>query len=231
MMVNFILDLISFNEGIDYSVVTKIVVVYLVLLWVFVSVWVFNDAKYRFSNLWVAGILALLNLVLSFPFLLIYLLIRPSHRDEWDESSEGGINIPVANFTGKDGVLISLQLKIDTKKILEEKIDYNLDVSLNKDDEDPAVGKIEISSQSEDTDSTDAASDSSKTVRSFMPNIKARLTNMISNLKNKLDKDEDNFESTDNETDGLVGELTEDEVKSSSKKKKKNKKGKKKKNK
>ena len=134
-MVNFILELIDFNEGVDYSVVTSIVIIYLVLLWVFVSVWVFNDAKYRFNNLIVAGMLALLNLVLSFPFLLIYLLIRPSHRDDWDDTSDGGINIPIVNFTGKDGVVISLQLKIDSKKILDEKIDYNLDVILNKDNE------------------------------------------------------------------------------------------------
>lgn len=231
-MVNFILELISFNEGVDYSIVTKIVVVYLVLLWVFVSVWVFNDAKYRFNNLLVAGILGFLNLLLSFPFLLIYLLIRPSHRDEWDDTSDGGINIPVANFTGKDGVVISLQLKIDTKKILEEKIDYNLDVVLNKENEEPTTGKIEISAHEEETLSIDTPNDSLKTRRLVLPKIKERFTNMVSNLKSKLEKDDDGFENDPNEKVNSSEEYSSaDEVKSASKKKKKSKKGKKKKNK
>ncbi len=232
-MVNFILELISFNEGIDYSVVTKIVVVYLVLLWVFVSVWVFNDAKSRFNNLLVAAILALLNLVLSFPLLLIYLLIRPSHRDEWDDSPEGGINIPVANFTGKDGVVISLQLKIDTKRILDEKIDYNLDVALNKENEEPTIGKIEISAQDGAVVSVDKQNDNTTNKRKLLPNLKSKISDLVSSLKERLDKDDDNYDDKDDdeEEDSDVSEIsTENEVISTSKKKKKNKKGKKKKN-
>lgn len=147
-MVDLVLELIDFNEGVDYSVVSKIVIVYLILLWVFVSIWVFNDARYRFNNSIIAFFLAVLNLFLSFPFLLIYLLIRPSHREEWDDlNEEGGVNIPVVNFTGKDGVVISLQLKIDSKKILDENIDYKLDVTLNKEDETVSPGRVEISNE------------------------------------------------------------------------------------
>lgn len=133
-MVNFLLELIDFNEGIDYAVVSKILIIYLVLLWFFVSLWVFNDAKYRFNNILLAIVLGILNLVLSFPFLLIYLLIRPSHREDWDEYGEdGGINIPIVNFTNKEGIAISLHLKIDSKKLTDVNSDYQLDVSLNKD--------------------------------------------------------------------------------------------------
>jgi hypothetical protein len=237
-MVNFILELISFNEGVDYSVVTKIVVLYLVLLWVFVSVWVFNDAKARFNNLVVAGILALLNLILSFPFLLIYLLIRPSHRDEWDEASDGGINIPVANFTGKDGVVISLQLKIDSKKILDEKVDYNLDVVLNKENEAPSTGKIEISTQDSDTVSTNNVStnDDLKVTRKLLTKLKEKFSNMITKLKEKLSRNRDIADDSVGDDDvldegtSIDDESTDAEVISNSKKKKKNKKGKKKKN-
>ncbi len=139
-MVNFLLELIDFNEGVDYAVVSKIVVIYLVLLWVFVSLWVFNDAKYRFNNILLALALAVLNLILSFPFLLIYLLIRPSHREDWDEYGEdGGINIPLVNFTDKEGIAISLHLKIDSKKLTDQSSDYKLDVSLNRDNGDEVV--------------------------------------------------------------------------------------------
>jgi len=237
-MVNFILELISFNEGVDYSVVTEIVVLYLILLWVFVSVWVFNDAKARFNNLVVAGILALLNLILSFPFLLIYLLIRPSHRDEWDEASDGGINIPVANFTGKDGVVISLQLKIDSRKILDEKVDYNLDVVLNKENEDPSTGKIEISTQDSDTVSTNNVStnDDLKVTRKLLTKLKEKFSNMITKLKGKLSRNRDRADDSVGDDDvqdegtSINDESTDAEIISNSKKKKKNKKGKKKKN-
>jgi hypothetical protein len=238
-MVNFILELISFNEGVDYSVVTKIVVLYLVLLWVFVSVWVFNDAKARFNNLLVAGILALLNLILSFPFLLIYLLIRPSHREEWDDASDGGINIPVANFTGKDGVVISLQLKIDSKKILDEKIDYNLDVVLNKENEEPSTGKIEISAQDNDTLSINNinTNDDLKITRKPLTKLKEKFSNMVTKLKEKLSRNRDNVDDpgededdSQDESTSNDDESTDSEVRSNSKKKKKNKKGKKKKN-
>lgn len=139
-MVNFLLELIDFNEGVDYAFVSKIVVIYLVLLWVFVSVWVFNDAKYRFNNILLAIALGVLNLILSFPFLLIYLLIRPSHREDWDEYGEdGGINIPLVNFTDKEGIAISLHLKIDSKKLTDQSSDYKLDVSLNRDNGEEVV--------------------------------------------------------------------------------------------
>lgn len=145
-MIDIILELIDFNEGVDYAVVTKVIVVYLVLLWFFVSMWVFNDAKYRFNNWVIAIFLALLNLVLSFPFLLIYLLVRPSQRDDLDDfNEEGGVNIPIVNFTKDDGVVISLQLKIDSKKIVEDNIDYQLDVALTKDDNTVIPGRVEIS--------------------------------------------------------------------------------------
>lgn len=108
---------------------------YLSLLWVFVSIWVFNDARYRFNNTIIALFLAFLNLFLLFPFLLIYLLIRPSRREDWDDLAEsGGVSIPVVNFTDKDGVVISLHLKIDSKKILDDNADYKVDISLNRDD-------------------------------------------------------------------------------------------------
>lgn len=229
-MVNFILDLISFNEGIDYSTVSKIVIIYLILLWIFVSIWVFNDAKLRFNNLIVAAFLGVLNLVLSFPFLLIYLLIRPSHRDEWDDSSDGGINIPVANFTGKEGVVISLQLKIDTKKILDEKTDYNLDIVLNKDNEEPSTGKIEISSQSHEVDSLNESNKDLKSNRKSLSSLKEGFKTFVLNLKSKLDRNDEEDDGRSEEGDFDIDESTNEGEKSFRRKKKKGKKGKKKKN-
>ena len=226
-MVNFILELIDFNEGVDYSVVTSIVIIYLVLLWVFVSVWVFNDAKYRFNNLIVAGMLALLNLVLSFPFLLIYLLIRPSHRDDWDDTSDGGINIPIVNFTGKDGVVISLQLKIDSKKILDEKIDYNLDVILNKDNEETSTGKIEIRAENNDTERYNVDVEKKNYISKSFEKITKKFKSIFSSLKGKRTRNNEDDQST---KDFETLEVTSD-LKTKSKSKKKNKKWKKKKNK
>lgn len=135
-MIDLVLDLIDFNEGINYVLVSKVIIIYLILLWCFVSVWVFNDARSRFSSKFIAVVLALVNLILSFPFLLIYLLIRPSTKDGWEDSIEdGGVNIPIVNFTKKGKVMISLQLQIDSKSFLDKDGDeYKFDISLkNKD--------------------------------------------------------------------------------------------------
>ncbi len=149
-MINFILELIDFNEGIDYGTVSKIVTIYLILLWFFVSLWLYNDAKYRFNNLILAVLLGVLNFFLSFPFLLIYLLIRPSHREEWDDYiEEGGINIPIINFTQQDGIVISLQLKVNNKKLSSgEAADYNLNVVLDTphDEDDTLKATSEVTS-------------------------------------------------------------------------------------
>lgn len=156
-MVDFVLDLIDLNEGVDYAVVTQIIIGYLVLLWIFVSIWVFNDAKQRFGKVWIAVLLGVMNLILSFPFLLIYLLIRPSHKDDWEEfGEEGGINIPVVNFSGEDGVVISLQLKINSDKLSDKDTEYKLDVSLNTENDDdepevfPVIEKVENDNQVQD---------------------------------------------------------------------------------
>lgn len=208
-MIDLILELIDFNEGVNYAVVTKIIVVYLALLWFFVSVWVFNDAKYRFNSWVIAFFLAILNLILSFPFLLIYLLVRPSHREDLDDfSEEGGVNIPIVNFTKDNGVVISLQLKIDSKKIVEDNIDYKLDVALTKDDETVIPGRVEISGALAEA-KVESSSDESEGILSratgFMKNIGSTLKSKLSALKaavqNKLKKTEDIEEEENFEED------------------------------
>ncbi len=180
-MIDIILELIDFNESVDYSVVTKIVLAYLVLLWIFVSIWVFNDAKYRFNNMIIAILLGILNLVLSFPFLLIYLLVRPSHRDDDDDfSEEGGVNIPIVNFTKDDGVVISLQLKIDSKKIVEDKIDYKLDVALTKDDNTVIPGRVEISASIPEKEETE------QTKVPFTVRLRTKMKSLIESFKEKV---------------------------------------------
>lgn len=226
-MVNFILELIDFNEGVDYSIVTKIVLLYLVLLWVFVSIWVFNDAKYRFNSIWVAVVLALLNLLLSFPFLLIYLLIRPSHREDWDDVVDGGINIPVANFTGKEGVVISLQLKIDSKKMLDEKIDYNLDIVLNNDQIDNSLVKVNNSSIQDISNESSIAEEETNKIKNIITKIRSKSTNLSSSIKDRLG--EGRYQENNNEE--TFSTESDKEIREKTKPKKKNKKSKKKKNK
>lgn len=244
-MVDLILELIDFNESIDYSVVSTIVIVYLALLWVFVSIWVFNDARYRFNNSVIAFFLAILNLFLSFPFLLIYLLIRPSHREDWDDlNEEGGVNIPIVNFTGKDGVVISLQLKIDSKKLLEENIDYKLDVALTKDDKTVLPGRIEIVNEMpQQTDRSDTLSPAKpnkfklflaslaspfrragRVVRSKVTGLKTPFKSIKSNNQNHQTEDQG-----ENENQNQQENVVEQAIDNTSKSKKKKNKSKKKK--
>lgn len=233
-MIDLILELIDFNEGVNYAVVTKIIVVYLALLWFFVSVWVFNDAKYRFNSSVIAFFLAILNLILSFPFLLIYLLVRPSHREDLDDlSEEGGVNIPIVNFTKDNGVVISLQLKIDSKKIVEDNIDYKLDVALTKDDDTVIPGRVEISGalaevESSSDESEGAFSRIKGSMKSIGYKLKSRLSALKSAVQNKLKKTEDIEEEENSEEDLETQRETTTEKDEYRPKKKKNKSKKKK---
>lgn len=134
-MTDFLLKFINFNQNIDFEKVTAFIIGYLILLWIFVSVWVFNDARYRFGNIFIALILAIMNLVLFLPFLFIYLLVRPSHREEIEDWYDGGVNVPLVNFVGEDGVALSIELKVNSHKLAAVKdSEMKINVGFNSDD-------------------------------------------------------------------------------------------------
>ncbi len=130
------MDALNSILSIDFQKILIFVVIYLLVLWILICVWVYNDAKKRFKTMQLALIFFLLVLFLNFPALIFYLIVRPEAEDEHvfymhsdeETSSLGGVNVPIVNFIGEDGFKISLQLKVANPRA--EK-DSNLDINLD----------------------------------------------------------------------------------------------------
>ncbi len=147
-MNDLILNLVKFNGEVDFTILIPVVLLYFLAFWLIVSVWVFMDSKSRLKSKKKALILSILTFIFGIPFLLLYILARPfdeseilsgfkAEEDDNDDKSDksasyGGVNVPVVNFMGKDGVVMSLEIKINPKSIesvsdSEMKIDVSFD--------------------------------------------------------------------------------------------------------
>ncbi len=147
-MADLFLGLLSANESVNYQIVVIGFMLYMLILWIVVTTWVYKDAKSRFEGKYMPALMASLNLLLFFPFLIIYLLVRPHYRDEFDEWHEGGVNIPIVNFTGNEGVVMSFELRVNPKKVAENK-DHEMKIDISFDSQDdnkqvvqPKTGEI-----------------------------------------------------------------------------------------
>src|SRR6185369_12606874 len=105
------MDAINSVLSIDFQKIFIFVIIYLLVLWFLICFWVYNDAKKRYKATHLALIFFLLTLVLNFPALIFYLIIRPEnddehvfymHSDEEASSNLGGVNVPIVNFIGED---------------------------------------------------------------------------------------------------------------------------------
>jgi hypothetical protein len=149
-MPSFILDLVKFNEKVDYTFIIPLILGYILLFWLIVSIWVYTDTKKRISKRRYRILFFLLNLIFGLPFLLLYLLARPYDNEESEQvAGVGGINVPIVNFVGKDGILIALELKMSPGTFSPESVQnrdntrLKVDVSLNTEDD----NSIEIKEQ------------------------------------------------------------------------------------
>ncbi len=135
-MSSVILDLVKLNEKMDYTILIPLAIIYVLVFWLIVSGWVGYDANKRFNSRWKAYGFAILNLFFGLPFTILYMLTKPieeiNENDYEEEQDKGGINIPVINFVGKDGVVMALELKINSPKLATEKTpEMKIDVSFN----------------------------------------------------------------------------------------------------
>ena len=122
------------NSGINFQSLLVIVIIYIIVLWLMFCVWVFLDARKRYQNTIVALIFFILVLILNFPILVFYLIIRPEKQDDNvfyihdpEGHSEGGVNIPLVNFMGNEGLDLTLQIKVN-RNINEGNKDMKINV-------------------------------------------------------------------------------------------------------
>ncbi len=136
-MSDLLLELVDMNENIDYGIFVKLFCSYILLLWIVISAWVGMDARKRFNKKY-AILFFLLVLVLNFPMLIFYFIIRPEEQYEYyDQWDLGGVNVPLVNFVGKEGVEMVLELKLNPSKVTSKiASDMKIDVSWDSPKED-----------------------------------------------------------------------------------------------
>lgn len=138
-MSSAILDLLKINQNVDYTFIIPLIVIYFFTFWLIVCGWVLADAKKKMKSVRKGVLMAVLNFIFGFPFLMLYLLIRPIEGEDEDSVGNdqiGGVNVPIVNFVGKDGVVMSLELRINSDKVATEKAsEMKIDVSFQSEDE------------------------------------------------------------------------------------------------
>jgi hypothetical protein len=139
-MSEILVGFLQLNENVNYNFIIPAIFSYIFLFWVIVSIWVFYDAKKRFVNKRTAMLIALGNIFFMLPFLLLYLLFRPIEEDYIGEPQQGGLNVPIINFIGEDGVAMTLELKINNHKIMPvNSSEMKVDVSFDSNDENKKI--------------------------------------------------------------------------------------------
>lgn len=122
---NFVLDLLKVNEGLNYGLIAAIILSYLFFIWFIVSLWVFVDARKRYKHLATPFLFMILSLFLGLPFLIFYIMARPEHTLEEDYyvnlALSGEKELKPIVFDGEKGFEISLNLSVQPRQTAEGK--------------------------------------------------------------------------------------------------------------
>ncbi|MDQ7021715.1 MAG: hypothetical protein Q9M91_07945 [Candidatus Dojkabacteria bacterium] len=166
------------NGPVKAEKLLPMVLLYVGLMWLMFSAWVFFDSKKRFENIYISIAFFLLVLPFNFPALIFYLIIRPETEDEMYHhlhgseslSNESGMNVPVINFVDKEGNIdMSINLKIHKKELSElnsnKHANLSLDVSWEADEE-----KVEF------TEGSKVKKNETKSDESVIKGFKSKIT-------------------------------------------------------
>ncbi len=137
-LADFIVDFLQLNEEIPFQTIGIGLLIYLFALWFVISIWVYFDALKRYDSQVTAFLFALLVLLLNFPMLIFYFAIRPDITfEDFDDWEAGGVNVPIVNFMGKQGIEMSFELRINPKKLRDtnKSPDMNIEIGWDKEDE------------------------------------------------------------------------------------------------
>ncbi|KXK26610.1 MAG: hypothetical protein TR69_WS6001000616 [candidate division WS6 bacterium OLB20] len=185
-MIDFFLDFVEFNATEpQYDIIIPVIIIYLLTLWFIISVWVFFDARKRMNSTVLALVTAIANLILQFPFLFMYLLIRPSSYEDFDDWIDGGVNVPIVNFTGKDGVVMSFELRVNPKRLAAQSdSEMKIDVSFESDDEQKTVvPRVTLESQSDKA----AKQEKRSFLSTIVSSVNGRIRAVASSAKSGID--------------------------------------------
>lgn len=150
-ILNFFVDALDFNEGINFYAIFMCIVIYMVFFWVAVSVWVYTDAKKRYRSPKNAFWIAFAVFILFFPALILYLAVRKPYPEEYMDMldfNDGGVNVPIVNFVGDKGIQMSFELNIHPDHDFS-KNNNDMKVDVQWKSQNPNMKKIENSSNNE----------------------------------------------------------------------------------
>ena len=208
-MFNFLINILESN--IDYKTVLVLLFVYLGVLWLLFCFWVFLDANKRYHRMSLAIFFALIVLLFNFPALIFYFIIRPEREDENvlyvnHDHELAGVNVPVVNFIGKDGLELSLQIKIN-KTV--ENADMKVNVDWVKEDSESfstkKVENVKVENAeviADDSESKKIKSKVTSRARGVLSNVKNKGRSFLGEFKSyskKLDKEDTGSEEVESE--------------------------------
>lgn len=132
-----LVDFIEFNEGVDFAAIILYLFTCIGAFFLILAVLTARDAFNRYDSAYWAAVWFVTVLLLNIVGVILYLLARPDDAYESVQAhQQGGVNIPVANFTGDAGeVLVSFQLKINSTELSEHIRDMTIDIDWDSADE------------------------------------------------------------------------------------------------
>jgi hypothetical protein len=124
-MIDFFLNLVKVNEGINYTFIISLIAGYLFLLWFVVCLWVFFDTRKRYHSIFISFIYMLFVLLFGPPGLILYILMRPEHTLEEDYyinlALSGEKELKPILFDGDKGFDIQINLSVEPKQMPDDK--------------------------------------------------------------------------------------------------------------
>jgi len=131
-MVDFFLNLVKVNEGIDYAFWISICVAYFFIIWFIVCIWVFSDARRRYENTIHSVLFFLFTLLFGPPALIFYIMIRPEHTLEEDYlinlALSGERELKPIYFDGEHGFDIAINLSVQPKTEASDNHKMNMSI-------------------------------------------------------------------------------------------------------
>jgi hypothetical protein len=100
--------------------------------------WVYSDSRKRYDSVMTSILFGILSFLLGPPMLIFYIVVRPDIRfEDFDDWEAGGVNVPIVNFMGKEGIEMSFELRINPRRLKTDKgpTDMSLEIGWDNVDE------------------------------------------------------------------------------------------------
>ncbi len=181
------------NSTVDFNQLGTIILIWILALWAVFCVWVFTDANKRYKNrrwglFWFIAVL-----IINFPALVLYFIVRPENEENHviylaneGSNTPGGINVPLINFTGEDGI-VQLSLSLSLNKNIGENVQFDLKVN-DTDKYKVQEREVSVEVETKEVEAKDLSGN-----KTDAPVVERKIT--VSKLKNKAQSLKNSFKA------------------------------------